>query len=251
MMRLSRLAVAAAAFAICGAAHATEFVQNGDFTQTPGGLGQLGYNGISATDWSVLAPPNSYTFVFNQGATPVNGQYGGVSLWTQANGGNVPSGNNTWDGYSSIGSAHNFVGMDSDFQTSALTQTINGLVVGQQYTLTFDYAFGQQAGFTGATTGQWTFSLGGATSQTSVYSVPSAGFTGWQSESATFTATSASEVLSFLASGNPQVPPFALLSNVELNGPSAAPGPGPATGPLAVLGLLALGYARLRARGQA
>jgi hypothetical protein len=244
-MRLSWLAVAAATLAFCGTAHATEFVTNGDFSSLTSGLGQLGYN-TNATGWSVPDPNSglSYAFVFDNGNTVLNGQYGGLSLWTQSNGGG-----NGWSGASLTG--HNFVGMDSDFQTGALTQTINGLTVGNQYTLTFNYAFGQQLDFNGATVGLWNVSLGSSTTQTPIYSVPNHGFTGWQSFSDTFTATSTSELLSFLAEGSPQVPPFALLSDVSLTGASAAPGPGPATGPVAVLGLLALGYARLRARGQA
>ena len=237
-MRISWLAVAAATLAFCGSAHATEFVTNGDFSSN-GGVGQLGYN-TSATGWSVPAPPGSYTFLFdNGGNTSISGQYGQVYLWTNSTSGNG------WDGTSPSG--QNFVGMDSDFHTGALTQQINGLTVGNQYTLTFKYAFGQQAGYTGDTLGLWNVSLGNSTTQTPISSVPSEGFSGWKSDTITFTADSTSELLSFLAEGSPQVPPFALLSDVSLVG---APAPGPATGPLAVLALLALGYARLR-RAQA
>ncbi|ARN80202.1 hypothetical protein [Methylocystis bryophila] len=245
-MRISWLAIAAATLAFGGSAHATEFITNGDFSQLTAGLGQLGYN-TNATGWSVPDPNTggSYAFVFNNGATSVVGQSGPVSLWTQSNGGS-----STWNGASVSG--HNFVAMDGVLNVGALTQNISGLTVGNQYTLTFDYAFGQQFGYTGDTTNQWNFSLGGSSASTPNYSVASQGFSGWQTESYTFTATSTSELLSFIAQGGPSPgePPFALLTDVSLT--SSAPGPGPATGPLAVLGLLGLGYARLRrARGQA
>jgi hypothetical protein len=45
----------------------------------------------------------------------------------------------------------------------------------------------------------------------------SEGFTGWQTDSFTFTATSTSEVLSFLAVGTPAgVPPFTLLDGISV-----------------------------------
>lgn len=141
--------------------------------------------------------------------------------------------------------------MDGDYLTTPLTQQISNLAPGQTYMLTFDYAFGQQQYNRGPTSQQWLFSLGGQSGATAVFSVADEGFTGWQKQSYTFTATSGSEMLSFIASASPAVPPFALLTNVSLTGTPSASGPGPATGPLAVLGLLLLGYARLRRAGRA
>jgi hypothetical protein len=261
-MRISWLAVAAATFAFCGSAHATEFVTNGDFTQLSNGVGQLNSSsytgGTTATGWST--GPNGYNFVMTVGDVGSNGQYGNVSLW-DAN--NIDAGHtNTWNG-TTLSGAGNFVAMDGDFQTSAVSQTITGLTVGKTYTLSFNYAFGQQYGFNQSVTEDLTASLGGfsvtlpsafsgcdgsGNNCTGGYLNPEHGFSGWSTFTTTITATSTSELLSFLAGGSKQVPPFALISDVSLT--ANAPGPGPATGPLAVLGLLALGYARLR-RGQA
>jgi hypothetical protein len=54
---------------------------------------------------------------------------------------------------------------------------------------------------------------------------PAGGFTPWNEQTMTFTATSASELLSFLALGGPSgVPPVALLADVSLN-PNSVPEP--------------------------
>jgi hypothetical protein len=60
-----RVVAAAAAFLVAGgAAHATQFVVNGDFTQLSNGLGQIDYNTV-ATGWSVAN--NGYDFVMTVG----------------------------------------------------------------------------------------------------------------------------------------------------------------------------------------
>jgi len=225
-MRISRLAVAAAALALCGSAHATEFIKNGDFGDN-GGPGWLG-NGTFATYWNVQYP--NFAFLFH------NGTDSGISLWTDGNGGN-----NGWNGF---GPSPYYVGMDVVAQVQPLTQQVDNLTPGQHYTLSFRYAFAEQQGYTGDSSQQWQFSLGGQSGVTPVGNIASQGFSGWQTENYTFTTSKASELLSFIGSGGPGVPPFALLSNVSLT--QSAPGPGLATGPLAVLGLLALGYARRR-----
>lgn len=69
-MRISRLAVAAVALALCGSAHATEFIKNGDFAAN-GGTGQLGVNTF-AMYWNVTTP--NYAFLFH------NGTDSGISL---------------------------------------------------------------------------------------------------------------------------------------------------------------------------
>jgi hypothetical protein len=80
-------------------------------------------------------------------------------------------------------------------------------------------------------------------------SIPEKGFTGWQSATMVFTATSASEILSFLAKGTaPGAPPFMLLDNVKLE--AAVPEPATWTMLIGGLGLLAF-LARRRRNGQA
>ena len=117
---------------------------------------------------------------------------------------------------------------DSDFQGVPITQTRNGLTVGDKYTVNFYWAGAQQSGFTGASTDQFIVDFGGSTQSTAMVDVASEGFSGWQHQSFTFTADNTSDVLSFLASGSVSgVPSFALLDGVSV----FAAAPEPATTP--------------------
>ena len=207
-------------------AQAAQFVTNGSFESTTNGAGQLGYN-TTATGWTSAAPNASYNFLFTSGSADTTGatsQYTGpnLTLWGPANGSSNGLTASSPDG-------GNFVAMDGAYHTGPLTQNITGLVVGDQYTLSFWYAGAQQHGFTGATTEGVKVSLGGVTQDAPILSNANHGFTGWQQETFTYTATSATEVLSFLAVGTPTgEPPFTLLDGVSLTGPSATATPLPA-----------------------
>jgi hypothetical protein len=181
-----------------------------------------------------------YNFVFLNGtstSTGASGQDGTISLWGQANGGG-----NGWNGNTPDGT--NFVALDSDYQVGALQQMITGLKIGANYTLTFLWAGAQQYGYSGQTTDQIAASLGNQTFYTQVITVQSHGFSGWMQEQFTFTATAATEALSFLASGQPQVPPFALMADMDL---FMAPEPGTiALFGAGLAGLMALAWRRRR-----
>ena len=238
-MTLLRGVVAATLFAglaVGAKAAPVNLVTNGDFEETSTNLTagetgfQPGFNG-TLTGWSSTGPAGSaaYNFVFSSGGADTvgaNGIAGNLALHGPNNGSSngLPA---------SSPSGGNFVAADGAFETGPLTQTINGLTPGQSYNLSFYYAGAQQSTYTGATTEGWQVSLGGETQSTPVLSNPSQGFTGWQSEVMTFTATAASETLSFLAVGSPVgVPPFALLDGVQLQGQTV---PEPAS--LLVLGV--------------
>jgi hypothetical protein len=219
-----------------GAAHASvNLVTNGDF-ETNGGMGQLGYN-TTIAGWSTGASGQaSYTFLFAPGAadtTGASGQFGNLQLWGPNNGSN--------NGLTTSPSGGYFLASDGAFQVSAVTQTINGLTAGQSYNLSFSYAGAQQSGFSGVTTEAFQVSLGSQTQETPILSNADHGFTGWQSDTMTFTATSATETLSFLAQGTPNgEPPFTLLDGVSL---VAAPGPTPGGGFLGLAFLMLAGAA--------
>jgi len=249
--RLGRLvgagAAALAMFCAHGAMAQTNLITNGSFAITGGSQSfQFGtYNGYTPTGSAAgetLAgwASTSYGFVFTPTSTAADSTYGqnNLSLYSTTT---TPS--TTFNNASPTGG--NFLAEDSDFGTAAITQTVGGLTAGKYYTLKFSWAGAQQTGFTGVSTDEWQVTLGGSPTQTtSVISVPSQGFTGWQTASMTFLATTTgSETLSFLAAGTPpnNVPAFALLANVSL---VAAPEP---TG-LAVLGVGMAGMVGLARR---
>jgi len=231
------------------AASTVEFVKNGDFTQLSNNVGELGSYTVAA-DWT----SNGYNFVFTSGnvAAPTDNT---MKFWTSANG----ASDNTWNGLTESGSG-NFLAMDGDFYTGPVQQTITNLTVGQSYTLSFNYAFAQQYSYYGATWQDLTASLGGFSitlpsaftdctgsgdgqSCTGGYALESQGFSGWSTYSTTIVATATTETLAFLAGGNRQVPPFALVSDVSLTGPAA---PEPATWATMLVGFAALGFAGFR-----
>jgi hypothetical protein len=239
-----------AALAFGTAAEATQFVTNGNFTTLPSGVGYL--NTVTATGWT----NSGYNFVMTSATTGS----GGVKLWDAANGG---SSDNTWNGLapSTPTPVGNFAALDGDYSNGPIAQTITGLTVGQTYTLSFQYAFAQQKNYTGATiqnlvmnfgaagaktgTGDhpWTFA-GGPTWTSAGYNLPTNDFSGWMSYTTTLTATSTSEVLSFLALGNLPVPPFALVTDISLTGSV----PEPASWGMMLIGLGAIGAAARRRR---
>jgi hypothetical protein len=220
------------AFAISAKA---DLVTNGDFSSNGGG-GQLNHT-TYATDWSVAGSSGSYAFLFTSGAQAVSGvpgQYGTLGLY-----GPIPS--------SPDGGA--FIGADPSYQPGAISQTINGLTVGANYVLSFDWAGAEQTIASGAhgegpTTEGWQVSLGGQTQSTGTDNTPAGGFSAWQNQQFTFTATSTSELLSFLATGGPSssLPPFSLLDGVSLNQVTSTPEP--ASWTMLVGGLGLLGCAR-------
>lgn len=109
-----------------------------------------------------------------------------------------------------------------------------------QYAVSFYSAGAQQYSFTGVTTEAWDVSLGGQTLDTATLTDPNHGFTGWQYTTLTFTATSTSEVLSFLSAGTPSgEPPFSLLDGVSMTQVTTVPEP--ASAAMLLTGLLAIG----------
>ena len=134
----------------------------------------------------------------------VSGQYGNLQLWGPGNG--------SANGLTVSPTGGNFLASDGAFQVGAISQTIHNLTVGQTYQVGFYWGGAQQEVFNGATKDQWTVSLGGQSQSTALVSLPSHGFTGWMYQTFNFTADASSDVLSFLAYGEPSgVPPFALL----------------------------------------
>jgi hypothetical protein len=118
---------------------------------------------------------------------------------------------------------------------------LSGFKVGETVKVTFYYATAEQYLHTTTTpiSGGWDVSLGGQSKDTSYLTIGNKGFSGWEEVTETFTATAASELLSFTAigTGTAADPPFALLDGVSISVPE------PATWAMMILGVMGVGCA--------
>ena len=206
---------------------AVNLVMNGDFETTTMTTPQQ-MNTANVASWSTTG----YSFIFFPGTADTTGSYtpqfnGNLTLWGPKNGGigALPATSPT---------GGNFVAADGAFETAPITQVVNGLAAGTNYLLTFWWAGAQQAGFYGDTTESWGVTFGNQSYSTPTTKTPSQGFSPWRQASVVFSATAASQALSFLASGAPTggQPPFSLLDGVSL-----VAAPEPATWAVLVAGL--------------
>lgn len=256
------LPVAALAALVASAvapAFAAEFITNGGFEDVTGSSSPnffLSDGEGNVTGWTTSSNADSNNVLF---ASPTgvatrhdSARFG---LWPSASPPPHPDPN-----------GGNFVAFDGDPTLGArqtMSQSISGLTVGETYHLTFDWAatqydfvngslFGCTGCWTGATTNQFEVSLGGETHDTATVDVASQGFTGWMTASMDFTATSASEMLTFLSKGGPiSLPPVALLDGVSLTGAVPAAAPEPATWAMMGIGFAGLGLVAYRRRRKA
>jgi hypothetical protein len=184
----------------------SNFSSNSEFSPA------YGTTSTGVTGWTATGA-NAYNIYFFAGtSTTVSAanQWNSTSemLWSMPNG--------SQDG-------GNFIMMDGDSSfTAPITQMILGLTVGKQYTLQFDWAAAQVQSRTGDTTEKVQFSLGSDVFTTAQVSNPTKSFTQaagnhWFQVSQVFTASSTSELLSFMALGTPVgLPPVVLLDGVSL-----------------------------------
>lgn len=243
-MRITSLLLSLSAIAALSVGHAhaaTNLVTNGNFEQTTNGTNkQLSSSVTNEADRSTLT-----------GWTSSNGNDGGYNfvlssklVTTDKSAIWLKSENNQWA--TSANGGNVFVS-DSQYWPGTLSQTITGLTAGKQYTLSFDYALAQQVGFDGANSNNyWAVGFGNATQNSKALSIASGGFSGWNTSTMTFTASGASQVLSFLAQGSPGAPPFLLLDSVSMT--AAVPEPSTWAMLLAGAGLLGFSVRRRVAR---
>jgi len=246
---------------------AAEMVVNGDFSYS--GSSQSLSSGLGSfqrmpnlNGWSIGQYGNgnaSYLSIYE------GHDYTPVPIW---NNGKTPTGSGgNYTGGWDPGYTGNILSIDGDYtyQTN-VRQTVTGLTIGESYTLSFDYAFGQQQGSPGVNTGirgivNWGGSFGGSWTnghfsggtfyRTDPGEVTAAlAFDGWHTFTTTLVATATSELLGFSATGAGD-PPVMLLANVSLQSQDPPP-PTPDTVPEPsgfALGAIALGCcAAYRAR---
>lgn len=214
-------------------------VKNGDFEQTTG-TGQIGYN----TTVAYWTSEGGYNFVYGTGEADTTGALSWfgtpMTLWGSNNGGA--------NAIASSANGGNFLAADGAYGVSAIQQLIEGLTVGATYVVNFEWAAAQQYGFSGETTEHWRVNLGDDPSTwqaTGIYTNASHSSSDWMQYSMRFTATSTSEMLSFLAAGTPSgEPPFSLLDGVSMYQV-----PEPASWLLLILAMATIAAMRRRSHG--
>jgi hypothetical protein len=189
-------------------------------------------NTTTIPDWTVKG---SYDWLYRDGLNATGGSVPGLKLRGTGQSISSPTGSG-W-----------FIALDGDTRfPGSIEQTLNGLIAGTKYDVTFWQAAGQQTGFNGSTTERWQVSLG-STSQLSALMTPieppgggtATRVSAWQQQTLTFTAGSTSEVLKFLAVGTPNAqPPFSLLAGISFAEQNSTAVPEPLTflGTLCALG---------------
>jgi hypothetical protein len=238
---------------------AVNLVTNGGFAQN-NVTGDSAYLGNTSNDVTV----NGWVFGAFSGAGPTNNDNGynfiikdGTNLTTvgMAQQGNAPYGSTPLYGNQSINSADGsgwYIAADGWFGNASISQTLNNLTVGQKYTVSFFQGHGQQVGYVGDETMTWQVGFGNSTQNSAVMNVLSAQpVQAWTPQSMTFTADNTTQVLSFLASGTKDVPPFALLSGVSVEAvadPTAVPEPADYLGTLVGMGVVAAAIKSRRAK---
>jgi hypothetical protein len=246
------LALLAVSALSTNAAHAN-LIKNGNFDETTNGGNKQLAGGTSTTradrttlkHWeSGYGEDGRYNFVLNgdiahtgQSAISLRDKYADTGLS---------------NGYSASPTGGNFFASDWMYFPGPLKQQVNGLTIGDSYTLTFDFALAQQVIERGPNNNNfWEVDFGGAKQNSELLSIVDSGFSGWKTATMTFTASSASQWLSFMVHGSGAgAPPFMLLDNVALN----AEVPEPATLGMLLGGLGLIGFTarrRNRSGGQA
>jgi hypothetical protein len=111
----------------------------------------------------------------------------------------------------------NYFAADGDpTYTSILQQSISGLTVGQQYTLSFYQGLFTGYSYFTAVDGHWQVGFGSDVVDSTSMHAPQNSSADWQAQSMTFTASSTTQLLSFMAVATPNEPPIVTLDGISL-----------------------------------
>lgn len=230
---------------------ASNLVINGDF-ETNGGRGQLGGGVSSAASWASGTTGDAavaFNFIADGTADDATaGTSGGMpTIYSSSSGTNIflwGPGNGVNNGFTGSPNGGYFLASHAVWATAVISQSISGLTPGKQYTLTFDWAQGQLTDTQGDTSSGWDVNFGSENASTGALALASQGFGNWTAFNHNFTATSASQTLSFLAIGGPSATDaMALLDGISLTEVESVGGgqvPEPASLALMMAGLMVL-----------
>jgi len=187
-------------------------VVNGSFESTTlTGAGQVHFNTGDVTGWTTnTSVPLGFLYFPGTSNAQLTDQFGtnNFQLW-QGITNTIPATSPNGGNFLVLDGAPSYHG--------SFSQTIAGLTVGSNYTLSFYQAAGQQRTFNGATTEQWKVTFGSQTFNSTLMNNPTHDFQPWAQQTMTFTASAASQVLTFLSQGGPDgLPPFVFLDGVSL-----------------------------------
>lgn len=231
---IARVTVLAVVLFAAGATSAqTNLVVNGGFEQQDSnGGGFIANSADDVLDWLPMAWTTATGYYGNLiAASTYNtnpSDWGGIGVLSDFQT-KTPDGGNFLISDTDISEGSDFYG--------AISQQIDGLTVGKNYTLTFYQASsGVYQGKGGAPLAtQWDVTFGNSTQSSPVMTPVYGSSTAWEKVTMSFTASSASQLLTFAGNGTPQGTPviIATLDGVSL----VAAVPEPATWGSMLLGL--------------
>lgn len=223
-------------------AGATDLIINGDFEN--GTKGQLGLAGSLAswTSGSVPSGGSALNFLLDTtyAQAPFNATFMMPPITTSKTLAGPNNGNS--NGFTGSPNGGNFLGAQVGSFVGPFSQTVNGLTVGTDYELKFEWAIASLTDATLNIIGGWNIDFGGSQASTATKSISAKAFSGWDYYNYTFTAANSSQTLTFQPIGN-AAGGFALLDSVQLR--EVIPVPEPST---YALGAVAMGVMAALAR---